>query len=73
MRRFLFTMINGIICLLTAVVLRILIAIHHRWMLRLVSPGRMPMDNRRALYQWNAVIFAAVPIHIPASDTGRCI
>lgn len=73
MRRFLFTMINGIICLLTAVVLRILIAIPHRWMLRLVSPGRMPMDNRRALYQWNAVIFVAVPIHIPASDTGRCI
>ena len=73
MRRFLFTMINGIICLLTAVVLRILIAIPHRWMLRLVSPGRMPMDNRRALYQWNAVIFVAVPIHILASDTGRCI
>ena len=73
MRRGSGTMINGFLCIVAVIVLRILIAIHHRWMLRLVSPGRMPMDNRRVLYQWNAVIFAAVPIHIPASDTGRCI
>ncbi len=61
MKRLLITIFNGLLCYFFAVVLRILIAIPHRWMIGLVSPGRLYYPWR--VFPWYMVLLLLLAVY----------
>lgn len=41
MRRILTTMFNGLLCYLSVIAFRLLLAIPHRWIIQCIAPGRL--------------------------------
>ena len=61
MKRLLITIFNGLLCYFFAVVLRILIAIPHRWMIGLVSLGRLYYPWR--VFPWYMVLLLLLAVY----------